>query len=481
LANKAPDSPQMRDPIEAPKRNGDMDPSPEKRIRLTESAPLTRDQILARFIRLCADIIATPDPREAAALLVNRLSELVSVDRSVLVRLKGRQPIAAVTGGGAAAQDSAFADALLEVRSRFGGRPETVIVPPIDAGNRRMAPHLWGVQQAMGGTSILWMPLNRTRDDSSPREYALWLERWQGRPWDRSDVELLQHASLFLAHGVTKAPGVPVKRSRIGRIAAALCLIALLLFPVTESITATGIVIPDQPRHVFAPMDGILKELHARPGQWVKEGDLLFRYDARVLDKRLAEAFRNVASARAKLARLQGAAYRDPEARAELPVQELEVTRAEADARFYESMRDQGDVRSANAGVVILDDPGNLIGAALQTGQAVLSVADPSRTRLRMLVAASDIGLLKKGSQLSLRLDSSPLKRYSAMVTQVGFDVVMTDDHIPSVTVEAAWVGDPPEIQPGQRGLAKIFGGTTLLGLQILRKPIIALRRLTGI
>ncbi|HHC24182.1 MAG TPA: hypothetical protein ENK58_02020, partial [Desulfobacterales bacterium] len=65
----------------------------------------TPDMVLVRFIRLCSAVLSTPVSREAAALTVNRISELVRVDRAVLVRLDGKQAILAVTGGGAAAQD----------------------------------------------------------------------------------------------------------------------------------------------------------------------------------------------------------------------------------------------------------------------------------------------------------------------------------------------------------------------------------------
>ena len=125
-------------------------------------------------------------------------------------------------------------------------------------------------------------------------------------------------------------------------------------------------------------------------------------------------------------------------------------------------------------------DPDALIGAALQTGQAVLSVADPSKTKLRVMVPASDVGFVKKGARVSVRLDSNPLKSYPAVVTRIGFEVKISDKQIPSIPVDAIWVADIPDIQPGQRGSAKIYGPSTFMGIQILRKPLIAIRSVTG-
>jgi multidrug efflux pump subunit AcrA (membrane-fusion protein) len=250
---------------------------------------------------------------------------------------------------------------------------------------------------------------------------------------------------------------------------------------VTSKVTAPVRVTPDRPHYIFAPMDGILKDLQVQPGQWVGKDEVLFRYDARVLDKRLDEAYRNVAVARAKLAKLEGAAHRDREARAELPVQRLEVERAEADAAFYAKQRARAEVRSGQPGVVVLDDPDALVGAALQTGQAVLSVADPDQTKIRLWVPASDVGFIQKGAQAAVRLDSDPFHSLPAVIARVGFDIQMSPEGIPSVMAEAIWTGETTEVQPGQKGAAKIYGGTTVLGMQILRKPLIALRSLVGL
>ena len=443
-------------------------------------APDPRQIVLARFIRFCSSVFSTPLPQEAAALIVNRISEMVRVDRAVLVKLNGKNPIVAVTGGGAAAQDSFFADAVETVLQRYKDRQETAIVPRIPDNARESSPYLWQVQQAMGGTRILWLPLWLSNDNSIAPQYALWLERWHGHPWEKQDIDLLQHAALFLGHGLMRPRVETQSKKRFNRIAALIILFVFLAMPVTSSVTAPARIAPDRPCYIFAPMDGILKELFVRPGQWVEKDDILFRYDSRVLDKRLDEAYRNVAVARAKFARLEGAAHRDPDARAELPVQRLEVKRAEADVQFFANQRARADVKNARPGVIVLDDPDALIGSNLQTGQAVMSVADPSQTKLRIMVPASDIGFLKKGARVSVHLDTTPLKSYPAIITRIGFEVKISEEQVPSVLTEAIWVGTPPNVRTGQKGTAKIMGKSTLMIMQILRKPLIKLRTFLG-
>ncbi|QTA82539.1 Biotin-lipoyl like domain-containing protein [Desulfonema limicola] len=443
--------------------------------------PDPRQVVLARFIRFCSSVFSTPLPQEAAALTVNRISEMVRVDRAVLVKLHGKNPIIAVTGGGPAAQDSSFADAVEAVLQRYKNSQKTAIVPRIPENAKESSPHLWQIQQAMGGTRILWLPLWLSHDDSIQPQHALWLERWHGHPWEKQDIDLLQHAALFLGHGLMRPRVETRSKKRFTRIAAFIILIIFLAMPVTSSVTAPARISPDRPYYIFAPMDGILKELFVRPGQWVEKDDILFRYDSRVLDKRLDEAYRNVAAARAKFAKLEGAAHRDPDARAELPVQRLEVERAESDARFFANQRARADVKNARPGVIVLDDPDALIGSSLQTGQAVMSVADPSQTKLRIMVPASDIGFLAKGARVSIRLDSAPLKSYPAIITRIGFEVQISEEQIPSVLAEAIWVGNPPDVRTGQKGTAKIIGKSTFMIMQILRKPLIAIRTFLGL
>lgn len=438
------------------------------------------DMFLARFVRLCSSVLATPVPHEAAALIVNRIGEIARVDRAVLVSLHGKTAIQAVTGGGKATQDGGFADAVESVRRQYRDRQSALILPPAAEGGRTDVA-LRKVQSAMGGTQILWLPLWMDREGTIPPAYALWLERWRNRPWEKSDVELLGHAALFMGHGLAR-PRAQAGRSR-KRLTRSIVIGLLALFlalPVTANVTAPVRVTPDRPHYVFAPMDGILKELLVQPGQWVQKGDVLFRYDARVLDKRLDEAYRNVAVARAKLAKLEGAAHRDREARAELPVQRLEVARTQADAAFYEKQKSRAAVRAGKAGVIVLDDPDALVGAALQTGEAVLSVADPDQTKARLWVPAGDAGFVKKGARVAVRLDSAPFRSEPAVISRVGFDIRQSPEGVPSVMAEAVWTGEGTEIQPGQKGAAKIYGGATFLGIQILRKPFIAFRSFIG-
>lgn len=440
-----------------------------------------KEVILARFIRLCSASMAAVSKREAAAMMVNRIGEVVNVDRAILVPARQKNPILAVTGGGMAAQDSYYADAVSAVRKKMKTQSMPTIVPVSD-DTYGATDALRKVQQSMGGTNILWLPLWLDKNNNNPPQYFLWVEKWGGRIWEKNEIELLEHIALFLGHAlVNPKPEKSEKKGRILKILGIIFLLVFLALPVPSSVTAPAQVVPERPHYIFAPMDGIIKELLVRPGQHIEKGDIVFRYDARVLDKRLEEAHRNVAVAKAKLVRLQGAAYRDPEARSELPVQRLEVKRAEADVTFFAKQLALSEVRTGRSGVVVLDDPDALIGAAIQTGQAILSVADPSSTKIRVMVPATDSAWVAMDAQVEMRLDTDPFNRLPASVSRKGFEVVRSDNGIPSVMVEAKWNDTFSDVNPGQRGTVKIYGDKTRLGIQLLRKPLSAIRSMFGI
>ncbi|MDQ7016696.1 MAG: efflux RND transporter periplasmic adaptor subunit [Gammaproteobacteria bacterium] len=441
--------------------------------------PNSSEQLLVRFIRLCGDALAAPQRQEAAALIVNRIAEISRTDRAVLVVLGARDPLLAVSGGAELAQDHAFADAMCSLRELYSESNFGVLVQSLSNGEQH--PALFQLQQEMGGSALLWLPLQISADGSDRAEYALCLQRWSGISWHQNDLQLLQHAAPFLGQALQRQRKKRLNSQRRWWWGAAALLLATLFVPVTASITAPLKIIADRPAYLFSSMDGIVRELHVRPGQWVEVGTPLFSFDARVLDKRLQEAQQKVAVVRAELMSQQAAAYGDSKARAEVPVKQLQVEQAEADVRFYQMQRQRADVKAEQAGVVVLDDPEALIGASLRTGELVMSLADPERVKARLMVVAGDVGLVDQGAKMELRLDHDPFRVLQAKVAQVGFEVRLSEDQVPSVIVDGVWENTPSGVRPGQRGVAKVFSKTTFLGVQLLRKPWLALRGFLGL
>lgn len=440
------------------------------------------DSLLAHIVNLSRSILSTSNQREAAQLIVSRIGEIIPIDRAVLLQFPSSKPIVAISTGLAAGQDNRFSDAVDEAINTYKEVLTTEVIPFKPITNEASTSPLSALQKSIEGVTIVWLPLLQTfGEEKTSSGYALWLERWHHLPWHLEELALLERIVPIFIQALLRPYKkiIPVSKKALWGSIAAAFFIALFI-PIQSSIVAPGRVVPHKPHYVFAPFDGILKELLVEPGQLVQKDSVLFRYDPRVLDKYLEEANKAVETARAELFRLEGAGYQDPEAQGKIPVQKLEVSKAETSVKFYQLQRDQGDVQSPIEGVVVLDDPDALIGAALQTGQTIMSIADPAKTKFRIMVPVSDAGLLRLDATVEVRLDKAPLSSITAKVIHIGYDVKLSEDQTPSILVEAQWIKASPDIQPGQRGTAKIYSETTSLGLQLFRRPLIVLRKMTG-
>ncbi|MCP4108859.1 MAG: efflux RND transporter periplasmic adaptor subunit [Desulfobacteraceae bacterium] len=443
----------------------------------------TANLVMANLIHLATGSLKADSLEKAGNTIVNRIHTFVKTERAVLVPLSGRKRIFCVSGDLEPVQDNPFSQAVHEIRNYFKpllaqGENGPQVVTRDSLPSDLNAPQARKVLEAMGGTNILWIPL--LPDGDKENGFALWMERWANAPWTEEEIRLVSHAGVFFENALRPRKKQAGQRSKKRTIGLFLTVLLLLLWlPVHSRINAPVQVVPNHPYYVFAPFNGIVEDLAVHPGENVQKGDIIFRYDTRILEKQLEEARRGVAVARAELARLEGAAYNDENARAKIPVQKLEVERKQAEAAFIKKQLELSEVRTEADGVVVLDDPEALIGASLQTGELVLRVADPEQTKLRVMVPATDSGLLMEGAEVLVRLDSDPLNSIHARVERIGFDVNISNDRIPSVLVNAVWK-EKPRVTPGQRGMARIQGPKIFLGLQLFRKPLIALRNLLG-
>ncbi|MDM8524717.1 HlyD family efflux transporter periplasmic adaptor subunit [Desulfococcaceae bacterium HSG8] len=372
--------------------------------------------VLARLIHLSVAALGAESPEEAGSIIVNRIHALIKTDRAILVPSKGKKRIFCISGDldVCKGEDHPYAQAVHEIRKTFRKEREPRVLTQESLSEDINAPNARKLLEAVGGTNVLWFPLLMAGNQESG--FALWLERWNNKPWNQEEIRLLSHGAMFLGHALsdprTKREDAESKKNKWWKklLSFPIFILLISMIPMNARISAPIEVVPDHPYYVFAPSDGIMEELEVQPGEHVEEGDLLFRYDTRVLEKQLEEARQGVAVTRAELARLESAGYDDREARAKIPVQKLEVERAEAEVAFIGKQLELSEVKAGADGVIILDEPDTLIGAPLQTGQMVLRIADPKRTKLRVEVPSSDVGVFEEGAPVFARLDADPLE-----------------------------------------------------------------------
>lgn len=438
--------------------------------------------LLAQLMRYTRFVLAGDSQREVAWRIVSQFSAVLPADRVVLATADGKK-VLATNAGATPAPDRPFAQTLRQVAKQQRGEFQPQIL--LDTADPRPAEQ----KNAMGGSQLCWLPLVADGDGKTA-DYALWIERWQGKTWTTQELDLLSRLSPYLQSALQKKSAAKWRKK--WPIIIGMALLVIALFPVREHATATAYVEPDQPNLVSAPLNGVIATVLAIPGAQVVQGVPLLQYDQRVFERQLVEAEQAVAVAQAELQRLQAAGYGDLDARAQVSAQQLEVQRLQDQQQFLQQQVELTTLLSPAAGILQIQDAANLQGRSVKIGERLASVVQPGVTRLRLEVPVHELGLLQVGSEVSVRMNDAPLASWNAKITHIGFAVETSADGLPVVQTEACWVdaaGDCASQQSlgakalasGQQGSARIYAGWTVLGYQILRRPLGKFLALIGV
>lgn len=241
------------------------------------------------------------------------------------------------------------------------------------------------------------------------------------------------------------------------RIALAGLAVALVLLPgvvhteyrVRADATLEGLV----QRAVVARIDGYIAEASARPGDAVREGQLLGRLDARDLEleqhrfaARLERLRREQREARAQHDRSQAAiaSARSREAEAELRLLREQLARTRLVAPFD--------------GIVVGGDLGQLLGSPVEKGQVLFEIASLDGYRIILAVDERDIAHVAPGDSGRLALSALPGELLPVRVQRVTPVAIAADGHN-RFRVEATLEGPTRALRPGMQGVAKLSVG----------------------
>jgi multidrug efflux pump subunit AcrA (membrane-fusion protein) len=114
-------------------------------------------------------------------------------------------------------------------------------------------------------------------------------------------------------------------------------------------------------------------------------------------------------------------------------------------------------------GIVIKGDLGLSLGAPVERGEALLTIAPRDQYRVVVEIDESDIAAIHPGQQGRLALSASPTDTLPISVTRVTAVAAVHDGHN-TFEVEARLHPGAVPLRPGLQGIAKIETGTRALG-----------------
>ena len=260
-------------------------------------------------------------------------------------------------------------------------------------------------------------------------------------------------------------------------------LIAFLIFccwPVRFSITTSAEVIAKDATVVTVPFDGLIEEINVDPNAQVKKGDLLFSLEKTRLKNQYALSRQSLVTAKEKLAKTQREVFSDPEKIPDLNILKEEVKLKNLELDYAKDRLDISDIISTHEGVILFSDKNDLLGKPAKIGEPVMTLANPQN--IELLVRIPSDGMIDIHREIPLRffLNTAPLKSHKALLHNISYQP--SPDPSGLMTYKArAKIEDIDEIEKiGLTGTAKLYGGRTIMILNLLRRPFIALRSLSG-
>jgi multidrug resistance efflux pump len=308
-------------------------------------------------------------------------------------------------------------------------------------------------------------------------------------PAEQTAVQL---ASLVDSYGVSWGALAPKARARrrvvqMGRFAVwvlAVAAVLALFVPVRMSVLAPAEVIALEAIAVAAPMDGVIKTFAAQPNQLVKENELLFSLDEASLRNRREVALKSLAVARADAMAAQQKSFENDNSRAEMASLNGKVAERQAEVASFDDQLKRLDVRAPRAGVIVFGDVNDWQGKPVVTGERVALLADPKDAGVMVYLAVADAINLQAGAQVKLFLQIAPLKPLLAQVSQTSYQSVLSPEGVSAYRLRAKFSDLTQEQRElariGLKGTAKLYGEKSPLGYYLFRRPISALRELTG-
>ena len=162
-----------------------------------------------------------------------------------------------------------------------------------------------------------------------------------------------------------------------------------------------------------APLDGIIKQVVVKPGQYVQEGDLLFIYDTRLPEQSYKVAQKQVEVTESELHRAMAMTFQDKtQGLSEVAILRETLEKDKLGLQKSEQELLMAKVLSPISGVVLLDSPEKWRGNPVQLGELVLKVSDPSETKISIWIPEDDNIALDSSKQTRIMLNVSPEVQY---------------------------------------------------------------------
>ena len=440
-------------------------------FRAGESPAEPREPAGGLVLRLQAAVLSHPRLADAATAFASGLAEAMRCERvSLGLTRHGSVRLLALSSGRTVESRSDAGRALSAVMNEAFDQKATLCFPPPDAALpliTQLHQRLIGGSGAAGILSIPLMNLGRIVGivtlERTARAFADWevalaedaacfagplieLKREAEEPWFvRLGGALRARLALVTApgHGLAK----------LAFWTAVALMAGATLVPLPYRVSAPARLEGSVQRAIVAPADGFLRQANVRAGDRVHAGQVLAELAGEDLalerQRRESELRQHENAYRGALARAD---------RGQMVIHQAKAGEAQALLTLIEGQIERAKITAPFDGVVIKGDLTQNLGAPVQRGEVLLTIAPSDRFRLIVEVDEADIGAIETGQAGRLALAARPDQTMGLAVRRI-VPVATAADARNYFEVEAELDGAGQALRPGLRGVAKIDAG----------------------
>lgn len=210
-------------------------------------------------------------------------------------------------------------------------------------------------------------------------------------------------------------------------------------------IQGTGSVYAGTSKDITSNNSGTLKDLNVKLGQTVSAGDKLFTIDSDTLRQNVTTAENNLKKQKLTLA---GAKTQN-----EIDIDNISVSNAQTQLDNANEQLGKMTVSSPINGVITAVNSTN--GDNIQSGKAVVSVADPASMKIKVSVDELNISKVKVGQSTEITFSALEGKKYEGVVDTVA-EVGTTTNNATNYEVVVS-IKNPTDIKLGMNATVNIL------------------------
>ncbi len=436
----------------------------------------------AALLEIVGKVVASPDLRRACYALVNHVQELLGCEQvAISLRRRGRGScrLAAVSEKAQFDVRSERSRAIESACDEAVLRGEPTTWPPHDPAqahsllaHKHLCDHLGmpratsvpllnGDGQVIG--AVLLLHANDEPDDERGR--ALNLLNAAGAHIGGA-IDLVRRLEGSRLTRCLRAIGRlwTTWKGKLVFVAAAL-LLAAMWIPLPYKITCDSQIEPVRRRFVAAPFEGTLEKSLAKPGDLVREGQVLARMDGREIRWERAAA---VADHEQEAKRRDSALAKKDFAEAQIA--RLEMQRLEVKLQLLDKRAENLEIKSPIDGIVTSGDLERAEGAPLTIGQSLFEIAPLDKMVVEIAVPDEEISHVADGQEAVIRLDAYPGETWRAKLANLQPRAEIRD-HENVFVAEVPLDNSSGMLRPGMKGRAKVVTPHKTLGWILFHRP----------